>query len=111
MEPNLLWSVSCLGDEHRPSLAGKQACKSFRSDFGLYLVGELWEASLTVGWEQGKKSVLVGFQDFRSCEEPVKEKKMSLNDRNSRHVIPRFESLVSSGPGCTVICNFYMHFS
>lgn len=34
-------------------------------------MGELGEASLTVGWEQGKKSLLVGFQDVRSCEEPA----------------------------------------
>ena len=44
-------ALVCLRDERRPSLAGKQGCKYFTSDFGLYLVGELGEAFLKVGWE------------------------------------------------------------
>lgn len=44
-------ALVCRGDECRPSLAGKQGCKYFTSDFGLYLVGELGEAFLMVGWQ------------------------------------------------------------
>lgn len=44
-------ALGCLRDEHKPSLAEKQGHKCLTSDLGLYLMGELGESSLMVGWE------------------------------------------------------------
>lgn len=44
-------ALGSLRDEHKASLAEKQGHTYLVSDFGLYLMGELGESSLMVGWK------------------------------------------------------------